>query len=107
MMHPTLTRPKVIAGVAILVLAGAFVIFSRARTVNQVCQGLQDITHTINHHDHPALRDFIGANVEARQHTADLAREEGSFAEAHLQHSVAVQYREIGERFTPLPAPTC
>lgn len=93
-------------GIVLILLVG-FSIFSRARTVSSVCTGLREVTMTINAHDHPALRDFIAANVKARQHTADLAREEGEYAEARLQHSIAVEYREIGERFTDLPPPSC
>lgn len=99
-------RPVIAVGVTLVLLVG-FVVFSRAKTVSSVCTGLREVTAMINRHDHPALRDFIAANVEARQHTADLAREEGNFAEARLQHSIAVQYAEIRDRFTDLPAPTC
>lgn len=92
-------------GVLIVLLVG-FTIFSRARTVSSVCSGQKEITQTINKHD-KALKEFIAANVEARQHTADLAFEEHEFAEGRLQHSIAVQYAEIGTRFTDLPVPPC
>lgn len=95
-----------VIGIALALLVG-FVVFSRARTVSSVCTGIEEVTQTINMHDHPALRDFIAANVEARQHTADLAREEGNLGEARLQRSIAVQYAEIGRRFTDLPPPSC
>lgn len=92
-------------GVLIVLLVG-FTIFSRARTVSSVCASQREITQTINKHD-KALKEFIAANVEARQHTADLAFEEREFAEGRLQHSIAVQYAEIGMRFTDLQAPSC
>lgn len=99
--------PRLVAIGATLALLVGFIIFSRARTVSSVCSGLREVTATINRHDHPALRDFIAANVRARQHTADLAREEGNLAEARLQHSIAVEYAAIGRRFNYLPPPTC
>lgn len=102
-----LTKGRIALVIVVLVFLVGLAIFSRARTVSSVCTSLTEVTQTINAHDHPALRDFIAANVEARQHTADLAAEEGNFAEARLQHGIAVQYREIGERFTNLPPPTC
>lgn len=102
----SLTRGRLVVIGGVIVLLVAFVVFSRARTVSSVCSGQREITQTINDHDE-ALREFIAANVEARQHTADLAFEEREFAEARLQHSIAVQYAEIGKRFTGIPPPTC
>lgn len=92
-------------GAAVVLLVG-FAIFSRAKTVSSVCTGQQEIIRTINKHDE-ALKEFIAANVEARQHTADLARMEGNLAEARLQHAIAEQYKEIGMRFTNLSSPSC
>lgn len=102
-----LTKGQLIVIASVLLVLTAFAIFGRAKTVSSVCSSQREITQAINKHDHPALRDFIAANVEARQHTADLAFEEGDKAEGRLQHSIAVQYAEIGRRFTDLPAPDC
>jgi len=94
--------------VAALVIAAlvAFAIFARANVISGTCSDLRMITANINYRN-AALREFIVANVEARQHTADLAHEEGHLAEAHLQRLIAVQYAEIGKRFTDLPTPAC
>lgn len=101
-----LSRNRIVLIVSLLILVAGFAIFSRAKTLSSVCESQKEITGVINTHD-DALREFIAANVEARQHTADLAFEEHHFAEGRLQHSIAVQYEEIGKRFTGIPEPAC
>lgn len=101
-----LTKGRIAIIVAVLILGVAAAIFSRAKTVSSVCTSQKEITQTINMHD-KALKEFIAANVRARRHTGDLALHEGNVEEATLQYSIADEYREIGERFTVLPEPTC
>lgn len=101
-----LSKNRVVIVVILLVLAIGVAIFSRTKTLSSVCSSQKEITKVINSHD-KALREFIAANVEARQHTADLAFQEHQYAEGRLQHSIAVQYAEIGRRFTGLPEPSC
>lgn len=101
-----LTKGRIALIVAILLLGTGAAIFSRAKTVSSVCSSQKEITKTINMHDR-ALKEFIAANVRARRHTGGLALHEGNAEEATLQYSIADEYREIGERFTNLPAPTC
>lgn len=101
-----LTKGRVALIVAVLLLGTGAAIFVRAKTVSNVCTSQREITQTINMHDR-ALKEFIAANVRARRHTGDLALHEGNAEEATLQYSIANEYREIGERFTVLPTPTC
>jgi len=100
-----LTKGRVAIIVVILLVGIGAAIFSRAKTVSSVCSSQKEITQTINMHD-VALKEFIDANVRARRHTGDLALHEGNVGEATLQYSIANEYREIGDRFTPLPDPT-